>query len=424
MNADLLIAGITQLATATGAGPKFGKQMGEVSVVENAAMAITGDCFVWTGPTADWVGTASRTIDLGGSAVVPGLVDPHTHAVWAGDRLRDFDARTSGVSYEQILASGGGIWSTIRATTAASDAELVSRAERRIWALIRSGATVVEVKSGYGFTVAGEVRSLEVIQALASGLPIRIVPTLLIHIPPSDARERGTHLDQIRSELIPEAARRHLAQAVDIFVEQEAWSAGEAESVLRCALEHDLRIKMHAEQFHSVGGLELALRLKGLSVDHLEACQPRQYDLFRNSPTIATILPGVSLHLGIPKAPGRELIDSGAAVAVGTDLNPGSSPLFSVSTALGLAVRLNGLTAREALVAGTVNAGHALGFADAGRIQPGTQADFVVLESRDWRNLLYTMGTNPIREVWCKGRRIVSLDQDTEIKAREGHEHE
>jgi imidazolonepropionase len=224
--------------------------------------------------------------------------------------------------------------------------------------------------------------------------------------------------------LIPEAARRHLAQAVDIFVEQEAWSAGEAESVLRCALEHDLRIKMHAEQFHSVGGLELALRLKGLSVDHLEACQPRQYDLFRNSPTIATILPGVSLHLGIPKAPGRELIDSGAAVAVGTDLNPGSSPLFSVSTALGLAVRLNGLTAREALVAGTVNAGHALGFADAGRIQPGTQADFVVLESRDWRNLLYTMGTNPIREVWCKGRRIVSLDQDTEIKAREGHEHE
>jgi imidazolonepropionase len=424
MNADLLITGITQLATATGTGPKFGEQMGEVSVVENAAMAITGDCFVWRGPTADWVGTASRTIDLGDRAVVPGLVDPHTHAVWAGDRLRDFDARTSGVSYEHILASGGGIWSTIRATTAASDAELVSRAKRRIWALIRSGATVVEVKSGYGFTVAGELRSLEVIRALASSLPIRIVPTLLIHIPPSDARERQTYLDQIRSELIPEAARRHLAQAVDIFVEQEAWSAGEAESVLTCALENDLRIKMHAEQFRSVGGLELALRLKALSVDHLEACQPRQYDLFRNSPTIATILPGVSLHLGIPKAPGRELIDSGAAVAVGTDLNPGSSPLFSISAALGLAVRLNGLTAREALVAGTVNAGHALGFADAGRIQAGTQADFVVLESRDWRNLLYSMGTNPIREVWSRGRRIVSLDQNTETRAREGHEHE
>ena len=181
---------------------------------------------------------------------------------------------------------------------------------------------------------------------------------------------------------------------------------------------------MHAEQFHSVGGLELALRLKALSVDHLEACQPHQYDLFRNGPTIATILPGVSLHLGIPKAPGRELIDSGAAVAVGTDLNPGSSPLFSISAALGLAVRLNGLTAREALVAGTVNAGHALGFADAGRIQARPQADFVVLESRDWRDLLYNMGTNPVHEVWCKGKRVVSLDQNTETTAREGHEHE
>jgi imidazolonepropionase len=207
---------------------------------------------------------------------------------------------------------------------------------------------------------------------------------------------------------------------VDIFVEQEAWSAGEAESVLTCALEHHLRIKMHAEQFHSVGGLELALRLKALSIDHLEACQPHQYDLFRNGPTIATILPGVSLHLGIPKAPGRELIDAGAAVAVGTDLNPGSSPLFSISAALGLAVRLNGLTAREALVAGTVNAGHALGFADAGRIQADTQADFVVLESRDWRDLLYNMGTNPVHEVWCKGRRIVSLDHNADAKAREG----
>ncbi|MDQ1453185.1 MAG: imidazolonepropionase [Acidobacteriaceae bacterium] len=424
MNADLLITGIAQLATATDARPKFGAQMSEVSVIENAAMAIAGDRFVWTGLAADWQGMASRTIDLGGHAVVPGLVDPHTHAVWAGDRLHDFDARTSGVSYEHILASGGGIWSTIRATMAASDTELVSLAEHRIWALIRSGATLVEVKSGYGFTVAGELRMLEAIHVLASRLPIRIVPTLLVHIPPGDARERETYLDQVRSELIPEAARCRLAQAVDIFVEKEAWSAGDAESVLSCARDHNLRIKMHAEQFHSVGGLELALRLKALSVDHLEACQPHQYGLFRNGPTIATILPGVSLHLGIPKAPGRELIDSGAAVAVGTDLNPGSSPLFSISTALGLAVRLNGLTAREALVAGTLNAGHALGLADAGRIAPGAQADFAVLESRDWRDLVYSMGTNPVREVWCKGSRIVSLDQNTDTKAPEGHEHE
>ena len=349
-------------------------------------------------------------VDLGGRAVVPGLVDPHTHAVWAGNRLSDFDARTSGVTYEQILATGGGIRSTVRATMHASKDELIALAEPRLWALICSGATVVEVKSGYGLSVAGELLMLEVIQALASRLPIRIVATLLIHIPPSIDSERAAYLEQVRSELIPETARRGLAGAVDIFVEKEAWSAEEAESVLACALAHGLHIKMHAEQFHSMGGLEVALRLGALSVDHLEACKPRQFDLFRNSKTIATILPGVSLHLGIPAAPGRPLIDAGAAVAVGTDLNPGSSPLFSTSAALALAVRLNGLTAREALVAGTVNAAHALGIADAGRIQVGASADFAVLHSSDWRDLVYTMGANPVREVWCNGRRVVPMD--------------
>jgi len=227
-------------------------------------------------------------------------------------------------------------------------------------------------------------------------------------MPPIDRRERATYLDQVRSELIPEAARRGLAQAVDIFIEKEAWSAAEAESVLTCALEHGFRIKVHAEQFHSVGGLELALRLKALSIDHLEACMPQQYSLFRGASTIATILPGVSLHLGIAKAPARQLIDAGAAVAVGTDLNPGSSPLFSTSAALGLAVRLNGLTTQEALVAGTANAAHALGLNNVGRIEPGAQADFAVLKSADWHDLLYTMGINSIHEVWSRGSRIAA----------------
>jgi imidazolonepropionase len=408
INADLLIVGITQLATPQGAGAKFGTQMREISILEKAAIAINGDRISWVGSAAEWSGTASCTVDLGARAVVPGLVDPHTHAVWAGDRLGDFDARTSGVSYEQILASGGGIWSTIRATTSASDDELVSLTEQRVWSLVRSGATVVEVKSGYAFTVANELRMLDVIRKLALRLPIRIVPTLLIHIPPTNAHKRQTYIEQVRRELIPEASRSGLAQAVDIFVEKEAWSAAEAESVLTCAVEHGLHIKVHAEQFHSVGGVELALRLAALSVDHLEACTPHQYAQFRNARTIATILPGVSLHLGIPRAPGRQLIDAGAAVAVGTDLNPGSSPLFSASAALGLAVRLNGLTTAEALTAGTANAARALGMTDAGRIEAGMPADFAVLQSSDWRDLVYCMGTNPVRETWCKGQRIVS----------------
>ncbi len=408
--ADLLITGITQLATPSGAGPKHGTTMNAISIFENAALAIADGRFTWTGIASNWAGSAGRIVDLGGRAVVPGLVDPHTHAVWAGDRLRDFDARTSGVTYEQILAAGGGIRSTVHATLAVTQDELTVLAEQRIWALIRSGATVVEVKSGYGLTIAGELRMLEVIHALAARLPVRIVPTLLIHIPPAETSERATYVDQVCSELVPEAARRKLAHAVDVFIEKEAWSAHEAEAIFTTALDHGLQIKAHTEQFHSVGGLELALRLGALSVDHLEAAKPQQFDLFCNSRTIATILPGVSLHLGIPNAPGRQLIDAGAAVAVGTDLNPGSSPLFSTSAALGLAVRVNGLTMREALVAGTVNAAHALGL-DAGRIEPGQPADFVVLESSDWRDLLYTMGTNPVREVWSNGKRITQTER-------------
>ena len=160
---------------------------------------------------------------------------------------------------------------------------------------------------------------------------------------------------------------------------------------------------MHAEQFHSVGGVELALRMGALSVDHLEGCRSEQYTLFPEATTIATLLPGVSLHLGLPAAPGRRLIDAGAAVAVGTDLNPGSSPLFSTSAALALSVRLNGLTAKEALTAGTVNAACALGIEDAGRIEKGLPADFLVLEDRDWRSLVYTLGANAVRETWIGG---------------------
>ena len=407
MNADLLITGITQLVTPKGSGPKYGAQMREITVLEHAAIAVAEGRFLWTGAAREWTGTAARRVDLGGHAVIPGLIDPHTHAIWAGDRLRDFDARTSGITYEDILAAGGGIWSTIRATTDDADDTLVSLTEQRLWSLIRSGATTIEVKSGYGFTVQGELRLLELIRTVSTRVPVRVVPTLLIHLPPKDMGQHDAYIEQVRHELIPEVARRHLATAVDVFVEKEAWNATQAETILTSALKHNLGVKVHAEQFHSIGGLETAIRMKALSIDHLEACKPHQYSLFQGAPTVATILPGVSLHLGIPKAPARQLIDAGAAVAVGTDLNPGSSPLFSVSAALGLAVRLNGLATVEALTAGTVNACHALGLDDAGRIEPGARADFVVIDSPDWRDLLYTLGNNPVREVWCKGNRIV-----------------
>ena len=406
MKTDLLITGMSQLVTAEGAGAKHGREMSALRIVRNAAIAVLDGRVAWVGLASDWTGQAAAIVDVGGSAVLPGLVDPHTHAVWAGDRLADFDARTSGATYEEILAAGGGIRSTVRATAAASHDELVALAKPRMDALVRSGATTIEVKSGYGFMPAAEIAMLEAIGSLAKNVPATVLATLLIHLPPVDAADRRSYVEQVCAELIPEVARRRLATAVDVFVEQEAWHIDEAEEMFMSAKRHGLAIKLHSDQFHSVGGVELGVRLGALSVDHLEAVGEREIDCVATSQTIATMLPGVSLHLGIASAPGRKLIDAGAAVAVGTDLNPGSSPLFSTAAALALAVRMNGLTAAEAVVAGTVNAACVLGLADRGRLEVGCMADLIVLESSDWRDLVYTMGTNPVREVWIGGRRV------------------
>lgn len=406
MKADLLITGISQLATPAGPGRKHGAAMRDVEVTPQAAIAIQAGQIAWCGSRGEWRGEARSTADLGNRAVVPGLIDPHTHAVWAGDRLRDFEARAAGENYESILRAGGGIRSTVRATAAASKERLVALALPRIQALLRSGATTVEVKSGYGFTPEAEINMLEAAAVLAQTTRARIVPTLLIHIPPNDVHARSAYIQTVCQELIPQVAQRKLATAVDVFIEKEAWHPSEAEPMFRAAQAHGLAIKLHSEQFHSIGGLELGIRMKALSIDHLEACGPKQMKAIANSSTIATVLPGVSLHLGIPAAPGRKLIDAGAAVAVGTDLNPGSSPLFSMAGALALAVRLNGLTPQEALSAGTVNAACALGLDSCGYIAAGASADFAVLHGSDWRELTYTLGANPVAETWLAGERI------------------
>ncbi len=398
-----LLTGIAQLVTPPGPGPVHGRAMRELSIIPDAALAVAGGFIRWVGPRTEWTGNESERVDCGGRAVVPALVDPHTHAVWAGDRLPDFEARISGVSYEQILASGGGIRSTVRQTAAASIEELVRLAEPRIEALWRSGAATVEVKSGYGLAVDAELRMLEAIAELAKRTPARLVSTLLIHIPPVQRGQREPYLDAVRNQLIPEVIRRELATAIDVFVESESWTAAEARALMRCGLP----AKLHTEQFTRIGGLETGIGEGALSVDHLEAAVPAQFGPLAQSGTIATILPGVTLHLGIPAANGRGLIDGGAAVAVGTDLNPGSSPLYSTAAALALSVRLNGLTAAEALTAGTVNAAAALGLKDCGRIAEGARADFLVLASPDWRDLAYTLGMNPVAEVWISGRKQV-----------------
>jgi imidazolonepropionase len=381
--------------------------MTQVQVLSDAVLAIQNGVIIWAGKRTDWHGVADEVIDLDGRAVVPALVDPHTHAIWAGDRLDDFEARLQGVPYEQILARGGGIYHTIRHTAQASVAELVALAIPRIQQLMRSGAATIEIKSGYGLTPEAEMKILEAIALLPAAFaqrgipPPEIVPTLLIHVPPREGR--SAYLQAVCSELIPEVARRGLAQAVDVFIEREAFTVEEAEQVLRVAQAHGLGVKVHADQFHALGGVELAVRLGALSADHLEVSGEAQIRALAGSSTVATLLPGVSLHLGLPPAPARSLIEAGAAVALGSDLNPGSSPLFSTQLAMALGVRLYRLTLAEALVAGTVNAAAALGLHDRGALVPGARGDLLVLSSPDWRDLPYTLGGQIIEALYIRG---------------------
>ncbi|AWT37131.1 imidazolonepropionase [Deinococcus arenae] len=395
-----LFTNISQLVTPA-PGAQRGEAMNDVRVVPDAALLVADGVIRWVGPRAE-APDAETAQDLGGVAVVPGLIDPHTHAVWAGDRLADFEARISGVPYEDILARGGGIRSSMRATAAASVEELVTLARPRLAALRASGATTAEVKSGYGMDFDAEIRMLRAVRALQA--EFQLVPTLLIHVPPTGGR--AEYVRAVCHDLIPAVAREGLAAAVDVFTEREAFTVEETRVILRAAQGHGLQAKLHADQFHAIGGTELACELGALSVDHLEASGPAQIAALAASDTVATILPGVTLHLGLPAAPGRALIDAGAAVAVGTDLNPGSSPVFSTQLALAFAVRLCRLTPAEALTACTVNAAAALGLADRGALAPGQRADFLTLRGADWRDLPYTLGASPVRSVYVAGRAL------------------
>ena len=406
MQADTIFLNIAQAVTPAGTGARRGAAMRELEVIPDAAIVVDEGRIIWIGPRRALPHGSTEQVDCQARTMIPALLDPHTHAIWAGDRLDDFDARVAGIPYEAILAAGGGIRRTIRQTADTSVEELARLAAERVDTICSSGTGTIEVKSGYGFTRAAEIASLEAIVRVREISPARILATLLIHVPPTLEAEREAYLGMVCRELIPEAAERGLASAVDVFIEREAFAVAEAERIFAAAHGHGLGIKAHADQFAAIGGVEAAIAHAALSVDHLEASGPAQIAALAASDTVATLLPGVTLHLGLPAAPGRALIDAGAMVAVGTDCNPGSSPLFSQQLAVALAVRLNGLTPAEALVAGTANAAAAMGLTDAGRLAVGQRADMLLLPEDDWREVAYALGTSSFGTLYLQGEEI------------------
>lgn len=403
---DTTYLNISQLVSPGGTGASRGSAMRDLDIIANAAIAVDNGRIIWVGPERELPFKGFHEVDCDGSAVIPALIDPHTHAAWGGDRYDDFEARVAGVSYETILARGGGIRRTIAMTTATPAEDLYRITRNRVERLQLGGAATVEVKSGYGFTREGELASLEAIARVATESAARVMATLLIHVPPVVPGERADYLDMVCRELIPEVTERGLATAVDVFIEREAFTVAEAERIFAAAQGHGLAVKAHVDQFAAIGGVALAIEHQALSVDHLEASGPGEIAALAGSDTVATILPGVSLHLGLPAAPGRALIDAGAIVALGTDCNPGSSPLYSPQLALALAVRLNGLTLAEALTAATANAAAALGRFDIGRLAAGMHADMIVLDGPDWREIVDTLGGNVPGSLYIAGEEV------------------
>jgi imidazolonepropionase len=408
-----ILTGIAELLTMSGPGPAGVDALG---LIRDAALVVENGRIAWLGPRealpARADGAAQR--DLGGAVVLPGLVDPHTHLVFAGDRVDDFVARTSGVSYTDIALRGGGIATTVRATRDATHAELLALARPRLARLLREGVTTVEIKTGYGLDPTTEFKQLDVIENLASLGPQRIVATLLCHkVPTEHAAAPHAFADAIISDWLRRAVGR--AHFVDIFVDRGAWDSTGGTRILEAAGALGFGLKAHTEQLSATGFGAIAAGLGAISLEHLEYASEAVLDAMAASETTAVLLPGASAFLGdVSRPPVAGLRARGIAMALGTDLNPGSSPVTNPWLIATLACTLYGLTPDEALLGMTRHAARAVGLDGvAGVLAPGVPADFAVARVPTWRHLLYGLGHHPVAATWIAGVEVsrTMLDQ-------------
>ncbi len=382
---------------------------GQYGLVPDGAVGMADGRVCWTGPMAGFPpGTgASATVDAAGALVTPGLVDCHTHLVFGGDRVAEFEARLSGAGYEELARRGGGIASTVAATRAAGEDELVATAVRRAEHLLADGVTTVEIKSGYGLDLETERRMLAAARRVGDELPLRVRTTFLgAHTVPAEYRGRpDAYVDLVCDDMVPAVAAAGLADAVDAFCERIAFSPEQVTRVFRAAREHGLPVKLHADQLSDGGGAALAASFDALSADHLEHASPPGVRALAAAGTVAVLLPGATHTLDEgARPPVAALRSAGVPIAVSTDANPGTSPLLSLRLAANLACTLLGLTPAEALAGITRNAARALGLAGtAGVLAPGAAADLVVWDAGQPAGLVYWLGGRLARSVVVAG---------------------
>ncbi len=410
---SLLIRGAHQVVTPAGSTARRGRELAELDIRFGAVVRCDDGLISFVGDEVEHrrrFDAADEVLEADGGCVLPAFVDPHTHPVWAGSREDEFDRRLRGETYMDIAKSGGGINSTVRATRSASEEKLLATTLARLDTFLRHGTTTIEAKSGYGLDLQTEIRMLEVIARANTLHPVDLHPTCLAahEIPPEHRSDPERYIEELIGVIHPEVARRGLAEAVDVFCETGVFDIEQTRRLLAGAADHGWRIHLHADELTPLGGAELAVEMGALSADHLLCVTPQGIAALAGSGTIAVLLPGTAFFLRMPWAPARDLIDSGCAMALATDCNPGSSPTESMPMILALACLGMGMDVAEAVTAATLNAAAAIGRAgELGSLEVGKRADVIVLEAPTYHHLVYNFGVNPVRHVVKNGRPVV-----------------
>ncbi len=421
MKADLLVHSAAQLCIVPphDGGPQRGGDLGDLGLIMDGAVAVKDGQVVASGPTErvrDAITAVDQEIDASGKVVCPGFVDPHTHLVWMGDRAAEFEQRIAGATYMEIMAAGGGIMSTVRATRGASVEALVAATRARLDRMLAQGSTTVEVKTGYGLELKAELRQLEAIVALDRQHPVTLVPTFLgAHAIPAEHREcPDVYVEQIATEMLPAVAesaeRLHLSQLpfCDVFCEEGAFDLSQTRRILGAASALGFPLKLHVDEFEPLGGTRLAVEMRAVSVDHLVKTPPDEIRMLWSSETVGFSLPCTPFGLGHTEyTPARALLEAGGILALATDCNPGTAWNESMPFVIALACRYLRLTPAQALVAATLNSAFAVGLGDrVGSLAPGYAGDLLILDSPDYRHLGYRFGSPLVSHVIKAGRLV------------------
>jgi len=386
-----------------------GTAMKELPHIKNAFLRIQGDTILDFGAMDDLViQETDDVVDVTGKIILPTWCDSHSHVVYAGDRSQEFVDRLNGLSYEDIAAKGGGILNSAQTLQDTSEQSLLEQSMERVHALIQLGTGALEIKSGYGLSTEAELKMLRVIKAIKETAPLKIKATFLgAHaIPKKYKTNKQAYLDLIINTMLPEIHTQKLADFVDVFCEKGYFSLEDTEQILEAATKYGLVPKIHVNQFNAFGGVGIGVKHKALSVDHLEVLNSEDLDVLKNSSTIPVALPGCSFFLGIPYTPARKLIDSGMALAIATDYNPGSAPSGNMNFVVSLACIKMNMSPEEAINAATLNGAYAMDISEQyGSIATGKKANLIITKDMaSYRQIPYYFGNNPIHKVMINGK--------------------